>query len=109
MSDEAEPDSEDVQVSMEITGTYDEVLSRLSTVEERRDGVEPLIRDVEVVLETLERMGEGTRSAVADNLAGETAVEMDAEAVVELLHVLKRYDLVVLEGNTWKPSDREDG
>lgn len=27
----------------------------------------------------------------------------DAQAVVETLQVLGRYDLVVLEGNTWKP------
>lgn len=109
MSDETEPEPDDVRVSMEITGTYDDVLSRLNTVEERRDGVEPLVQDVEIVLETLERMGEGTRSAVADNLPGDTAAELDAESVVELLHVLKRYDLVVLEGNTWKPRRRSDG
>lgn len=103
MSDESEVESEGVNVSMEITGTYDEVLARLSPVEERRDGIDPLVEDVETVLETLERMGEGTRSAVSKNLPGDTNAELDAEAVVELLHVLKRYDLVVLEGNTWKP------
>jgi hypothetical protein len=108
MSDETEPAGDDVTVSMEITGTYDDVLSRLSPTEERRQGIEPLLQDVEVVLETLERMGEGTRSAVANNLPTETAAELDAEAVVELLHVLKRYDLVVLEGNTWKPKHGDE-
>ncbi|QIB73278.1 hypothetical protein GL213_12790 [Halogeometricum borinquense] len=108
MSEETEPDTEDVQVSMEITGSYDDVLSRLSPVEKRRDGINSLIQDVEIVLETLERMGEGTRSAIAKNLPGDTTAELDAEAVVELLHVLKRYDLVVLEGNTWKPRQRDE-
>lgn len=106
--DEAESDEGDVRVSMEITGTYDDVLSRLGRHEERRPGVEPLVRDIEVVMETLERLGEGTRSAIAKNLTAETTADLDAEAVVELLHVLKRYDLVVLEGNTWKPRHADE-
>jgi hypothetical protein len=94
---------DDVAVSMEITGTYDEVLSKLVVTEDDHEALRPLLHDVELVLETLDRMGEGTRSAVAKNLPGEMTVDYDAEAVVELLQVLKRYDLVVLDGNTWKP------
>jgi hypothetical protein len=102
-------DSDDVSVTMEITGTYDEVLSKLHAEEESRPGIEPLMEDIDILLETLDRMEEGTRSAIANKLPEQMTVDYDAEAVVDLLQVLKRYDLVVLEGNTWKPGPEGDG
>ncbi|MGB9955159.1 hypothetical protein ACOZ4B_02010 (plasmid) [Haloferax prahovense] len=106
MDDQIKSDSNKVSVTMEISGMYDEVLSKLKYQEENTS-IAPLIRDVEILLETLERMEEGTRSAIADRLSEEMTVEYDAEEVVDLLQVLKRYDLVVLEGNTWKPAPKK--
>jgi hypothetical protein len=101
-------DEDDVSVTMEITGSYDEVLSKLHAEEEGRPGLEPLMEDVDILLDTLDRMEEGTRSAIADRLPEEMTVDYDAEAVVDLLQVLKRYDLVTLEGNTWKPGPKAE-
>lgn len=94
---------DDVAVSMELSGEYDAVLSRLRVGEARRSDLGSFVDDLELLLETVVRMEGGTRSAIADQLPAETTLSFDAEAVVDVLRVLERYDLVVLEGNTWKP------
>jgi hypothetical protein len=109
MEDSSDTESGQVDVSMEITGAYEDVLSKLTFEERRDESIEPFCRDVEILLDTLEHMGEGTRSTIAERLPEEMTVEYDAEAVVDLLQVLKRYELVVLEGNTWKPNRGADG
>lgn len=45
----------------------------------------------------------GTRSVIVDHLPAEMQYDYDADAVVDALQVLARYDLVVLKGNTWTP------
>ena len=109
MEDEKESESDEVSVSMEITGPYDDVLARLKHDQEDRDVLDPFIHDVEMVLTSIERMEEGTRSSIAENLPDEMSLDYDAEEVVNLLQVLKRYELVVLEGNTWKVSPKIGG
>lgn len=92
-----------VSVSMEITGEYDEVLSKLSTDGTDGDELVPLTADLGTVLATVDRIGGGTRSAVADSLPEEMAVQYDPEGVVTALQLLERYGLVTLDGNTWYP------
>lgn len=106
MSDDEETDADSVSVSMEISGRYEDVVSKLKAEESRPDALVPLTADLEVLLETVQRMGGGTRSAIAEELPGDMAADYDAAAVVETMQVLERYDLVVLEGNTWKPGPR---
>lgn len=103
MSDENEQAGDSVTVSMEITGGYDDVVAKLRASESEPNLVEPLGHDIEILLETIERIGGGTRSVIADELPSDTTVPYDPQAIVETLQVLERYDLVVLEGNTWKP------
>ncbi|SFR64488.1 hypothetical protein [Halogeometricum limi] len=106
MTDETGETKDSVSVTMELSGPYDEVLSKLASDDEGGSPAADFLHDVELLLDTLDRMGEGTRSSVAERLPEEMTVEYDAEAVVGLLQVLKRYDLVVLEGNTWKPGPK---
>lgn len=96
-------EEEHVAVTMELSGEYDDVVSRLSTGEERRSDLDPFVEDVELLLETVVHMDGGTRSAIAKRVPDEATLSFDAEAVVDALQVLERYDLVVLDGNTWKP------
>lgn len=100
MTDETD---EDVTVSMEITGEYDDVLSKLQRPEASDPSLVPLVTDIETLLETVVRLDGGTRSAIAKQLPADMTADFDAQAVVDTLQVLERYDLVVLEGNTWKP------
>ncbi|WP_424000440.1 hypothetical protein ACOZ4I_13655 [Haloarcula salina] len=103
MSDEDDIEDENVTVSMEISGDYEEVMSKLSMEESGTTSLAPLLDDLETLLETVVRMDGGTRSAIAQQLPDTMSVNFDAQAVVDTLQVLERYDLVVLEGNTWKP------
>lgn len=94
---------ESVNVFMELTGDYDSVVRKLRGPSDEIANVDQVSADLSKLVETVDRLGGGTRSAIADELPTDTAVGYDAEAVVDALQVLERYDLVVLEGNTWKP------
>lgn len=106
MGDEDDIEDETVTVSMEISGNYNEVMSKLATEEEGSTSLVALLDDLEQLLDTVVRMDGGTRSAIAQQLPEDMAVAFDAQAVVDTLQVLERYDLVVLEGNTWKPGPK---
>lgn len=92
-----------VTVSLQLEGRYDDVMSKLSAEEKGGTNVEPFLTDLRAVLDTVERTGGGTRSVLVENLPRDMAVTYDAEDLVNLLTVLQAYDLVSLEGNTWKP------
>ncbi|WP_136716575.1 hypothetical protein [Halorientalis salina] len=106
MTEKTEPDEDTVAVSMEISGKYDDVIAKLQSGGSRRPGIEPFVDDLAVLLDTVVEMGGGTRSAIAQQLPSDMAASYDAQAVVDTLQVLERYDLVVLEGNTWKPGPK---
>lgn len=94
---------ESVAVSLELTGKYDSVIEKLRTTRSKGDDLSPVVTDLSAIRETVVRLDGGTRSVIADGLPEDTAVSYDSEAVVDALQVLKRYGLVVLDGNTWKP------
>jgi hypothetical protein len=106
MGDEEDIEDETVSVSMEISGNYDEVMSKLATEDEGSTSLVSLLNDLEQLLDTVVRMDGGTRSAIAQQLPEDMTVSFDAQAVVDTLQVLERYDLVILEGNTWKPGPK---
>ena len=105
MSDGIDEDG-DVTVSMELSGPYDEVLAKLQPADAAEGSLVPLAADMEILLETVVSIDGGTRSVIADALPADTAADFDAEAVVDALQLLERYDLVVLDGNTWRPGPR---
>jgi hypothetical protein len=106
MEDDQNIDLNTVSVSMEISGPYSEVVSKLKSDKASVASLEPLTTDIEALLTTVQQIDGGTRSAIAENLPADTSIELDAQAVVETMQVLERYDLVVLEGNTWKPGPK---
>ncbi|MFC5369190.1 hypothetical protein [Salinirubrum litoreum] len=97
---------EDVRVSVELSGSYDSVIDKLSADGSATRVPDSVLGDVHRVIETVARIDGGTRSRIADSLPAEMSVEYDSERVVELLHVLETYELVELEGNTWKPGPK---
>lgn len=103
MSENDDAEENTVSVSMELSGDYEDVMSKLHAGDGRRTDLNPLVSDLDVLLETVVRINGGTRSAIAQQLPDEMAASLDAQAVVDTMQVLERYDLVVLEGNTWKP------
>jgi hypothetical protein len=106
MDDDQNTDLNTVSVSMEISGPYSEVVSKLKSDKTSVAGLEPLTTDIEALLTTVQQIDGGTRSAIAENLPADTSIELNAQAVVETMQVLERYDLVVLEDNTWKPGPK---
>lgn len=96
-------------VSVELSGEYDSVVEKLRTTGTKDDDLSPVVADLAAVLEAVVRLDGGTRSAVAEALPEDTAVSYDSEGVVDALQVLKRYGLVVLDGNTWRPGPERQG
>lgn len=93
---------ENVDISVELDGPYDEIVAILGRPESEDPELGPLVADLATVLETVERINGGTRSRIASHLPDDMGVPVDAEEVVALLRVLERYDLVQLDGNTWR-------
>jgi len=104
-SDEGEQ-RDGISVSMNIEGEYTDVMSKLRTEASGSRLLDPLVEDADELLETVQRINGGTRSALARQIAETSSLSDDPDAVVELLQVLERYDLVTLEGNTWMPGSR---
>lgn len=106
MTDDKDIGGEDVTISVDIEGEYGKVMSKLRSDEEETDYLADLVDDVEQLLKTVEQIDGGTRSAIAQALPDDSSMAGDPDAVVTMLQVLERYDLVSLEGNTWMPGPR---
>lgn len=102
MAEENEVDDETVTVTMELSGEYDDVVDRLRITEDSTAEIEVVAADFSRILETVDAIDGGTKSVIADNLPGDMAADYDGDAVVAVMQVLERYDLVTLDGNTWK-------
>lgn len=98
--------NEAVHVSVELSGPYDAVTSKLVSTESSDFLPKTFSHDVQVILETVVRIDGGTRSRITDELPDEMGVEYDSEQLVNLLQVLAAYELVELDGNTWKPGSQ---
>ncbi|PNW61840.1 UNVERIFIED_CONTAM: hypothetical protein BEN50_25640 [Euhalothece sp. KZN 001] len=103
--DEAYQPADDVQVLMEISGSYDDVMTKLQASARGRGAIDRFVQDINVLLDTVVDLRGGTRSAIADELPPEMNLRYDAEMVVKTLQVLEGYGLVQLEGNTWMPGE----
>lgn len=101
MDDEPEK-TKSVNVSMEISGRYEDVVSKLERADRMRPGLQNVFGDFEQLLDTVERIDGGTKSVIVDNLPDDMTETYDSEAVVNALQVLEGYGLVTLDGNTWK-------
>lgn len=94
---------ESVSISVELTGEYDAVVEKLRIPTDEQEALGPVLADFSRLLETVRQLNGGTRSVIVDQLPPEMHHAYDAEAVVDALQILARYDLVVLDGNTWTP------
>ncbi|MFC6764657.1 hypothetical protein [Natrinema soli] len=92
-----------VDITVELTGEYDAVVEKLQMSTDEQEVLGPVLADFSRLLETVRRLDGGTRSVIVDQLPPEMHHAYDAEAVVDALQILARYDLVALEGNTWTP------
>jgi len=102
MSDDSEtPDS--VSATVELEGKYDEIAMILGRTPGAMDELEPLTDDMEAVLEIVGRTGGATKSRIAEELPGDVTADFDADTVIHVLRVLELYELVRLDGNTWRP------
>lgn len=100
--DDSRPD-DSVSVNVELTGSYEDVFSKLDSTSSDSPELEAVTADMATILDVVETIDGGTRSAVAQALPEEMTASYDAEEVVTVLQVLAEYDLVTLDGNTWRP------
>ena len=95
-------DNGSVTVTMELNGEYGDVVGKLAETERQREELRVVMADLERLLDTVEAIDGGTKSVIVENLPGDMAATFDSDAVVNALQVLEGYDLVTLDGNTWK-------
>ncbi|MEF8851461.1 MAG: hypothetical protein V5A44_00390 [Haloarculaceae archaeon] len=90
-----------VTTTVELSGTYEDVVDILGVEATEYSELSVVTEDLAAVLDVVARTGGATKSAIAAE--SNPSVDMDAEAVIHALRVLELYDLVRLDGNTWKP------
>jgi len=102
MSNE-ETEGNAVSATVELTGEYEEIASILGERPDSLAELNPVTDDMEAVLEIVDRTGGATKSRIAEELPSDVTADLDTEAVIHVLRVLELYDLVTLDGNTWRP------
>ncbi|PSP60468.1 hypothetical protein BRC73_02185 [Halobacteriales archaeon QH_7_66_37] len=100
---EEETDGNAVSATVELTGEYEEIASILGERSESLAELDPVTGDMEAVLEIVDRTGGATKSRIAEELPSDVTADLDTDAVIHVLRVLELYDLVTLDGNTWRP------
>ena len=90
-----------VTTTVELSGRYDDVVDILGVEETTYPELSVVTEDLAAVLAVVERTGGATKSQIAGEAS--TTADFDAEAVIHALRVLELYDLVRLDGNTWRP------
>jgi hypothetical protein len=99
--DGTEPDP--VSVTVELSGSYDAVTEKLHVPETDGPELSAVTDDLGAVVEIVSRTGGATKSRIAEELPPGVSADFDAETVIHVLRVLELYDLVRLDGNTWRP------
>lgn len=102
MSDDTD-DADSVTATVELTGDYDQISTILAVDETAYPALSTVADDMGAVLDIVTRTGGATKSRIADELTGEVTAELDADTVIHVLRVLEVYQLVRLDGNTWRP------
>jgi hypothetical protein len=92
-----------VETTVELTGEYEDIASILGNEEDSIAELDPLAADLEAILDIVGRTGGATKSHVVEELPSDVTADVDTDAVIHMLRVLELYDLVVLDGNTWRP------
>ena len=102
MADEDER-ANSITTTVELVGEYEEIAAILGREADAVDELAPVVADVETVLDVVERTGGVTKGRLAEEMPSDVTADLDAEAVIHVLRVLELYDLVSLDGNTWRP------
>lgn len=92
-----------VETRVELVGEYEDVAMILEGPSGSTQHLEPVVQDMSRVLDIVDRTGGATKSHIVDELPADVVADLDAEAVIHVLRTLELYDLVALDGNTWRP------
>ena len=95
-------DSENVSATVELSGSYEQIAELLGRSGDERRDFESIVADLNVVLDTVVKLDGATKGRLVDALPA-TAGDLDTESVIHVLRLLEQYDLVALDGNTWRP------
>ena len=93
---------ENVSAKVELSGSYEQIADLLGQSDEEGRDFEPLVADLNAVLDTVVRTDGATKSQLVEALPA-TAGDLDTESVIYALRLLEQYDLVTLDENTWRP------
>lgn len=100
---DGDDDTSSVTTTVELSGTHDDVVDILGVDGTEYPELSVVTEDMAAVLDIVARTGGATKSRIADELPPGVTADLDAEAVIHVLRVLELYDLVRLDGNTWRP------
>ena len=102
MADEDET-GDSVTATVELSGDYDEIAEILAVEGSDYPALSTVAEDMGAVLDIVTRTGGATKSRISEELSPDVTGELDVDSVIHVLRVLEVYELVRLDGNTWRP------
>jgi hypothetical protein len=102
MSNE-ESDHNTVETTVKLTGRYENIAQIIGESANVESKTRPVADDLAVILDIVDRTGGATKSQIAEEASGDVTADIDGDSVIHALRLLALYDLVTLDGNTWRP------
>lgn len=96
-----------VNINVELSGRYEDIADIMGFNSDKSGKYGYISDDFEEIVETIDRLGGGTRSGIAEELSSSTTVNIDGESIIDFLRVLEHYGLVELDQNTWRVRSTE--
>jgi len=85
IDEEVAEKSGEVSVTVELSGEYDDIMSRVMVDDRSRQEIQSVVKDFERLLDTIDAINGGTKSVIVENLPGDMAVDYDSDTVVSAL------------------------
>ncbi len=92
-----------VETTVKLTGRYENIAQILGESANVESKTRPVADDLAVILDIVDRTGGATKSQIAEEASGDVTADIDGDSVIHALRLLALYDLVTLDGNTWRP------
>jgi len=102
MDDESES-TDSVTTTVELSGEYEQVAEILAMDGTEYPELSVVVEDMGAVMDIVTRTGGATKSQIASELPPGIIADLSVDHVIHVLRVLELYDVVELDGNTWRP------
>ena len=96
-----------IHTTLELTGRFENIVDILQSNNAKYEFIESISTDILLVFEAVIEENGATKSGILDAMKDESTTVFDSESIIHALRILELHGAVRLEGNTWKPVERD--